>query len=188
MREAMSTATTCPEQESQDRFALVYEEHGRHVFRFAYHLLGDADDADDVKQETFLRAFRARHGFRSDSSVRTWLFRICGNICRDRARARLRRPETLYDPVAAPEWLGDHGPASDPHEAAERGELAGLLRRALFGMPAHQREILILREVEEMSCEEIADVLGTTRIGVKLRLHRARGRLKERVQALSAEI
>src|SRR5205807_4760918 len=80
-----------------DAFGQVYAEHERHVFRYAYHLLGSREDADDVKQETFLRAFRAIAGFRADCSMRTWLLRICGNLCRDRIKSRERHPEELFD-------------------------------------------------------------------------------------------
>src|SRR5437660_7998669 len=75
-----------------DAFGLIYDEHERHVFRFAYHVLGKHDDADDVKQETFLRAYRALGNFRADCSLRTWLLRICANLCRDRIKSRDRHP------------------------------------------------------------------------------------------------
>ncbi len=167
-----------------DAFAQVYEQHERHVFRYAYHVLGHSDDADDVKQETFLRAYKALPTFRNDCSLRTWLLRICANLCRDRIKSRQRHPEVLYDPVTAPEWFGDKGRLVDPHAAAERAHLASVLRRALGGMPAEQREIIVLRDVEELGYEEIAEVLGCSRASVKLRLFRARRRLKERVEAL----
>ncbi len=167
-----------------EAFRQIYEEHERHVFRYAYHVLGHADDADDVKQETFLRAYRALASFRSDCSLRTWLLRICANLCRDRIKSRERRPEVLYDPVTTPEWLGDHSRSVDPQAVAERTEMASILRKALGGMPADQREIIVLRDVEQMSYEEIAEVLGCSRPSVKLRLFRARRRLKERVESL----
>src|SRR5438309_354898 len=71
-----------------DAYGQVYAEHERHVFRYAYHLLRHSEDADDVKQETFMRAFQAISGFRSECSLRTWLLRICANLCRERMKAR----------------------------------------------------------------------------------------------------
>src|SRR5690349_17299729 len=71
-----------------DAFGLIYARHETSVFRYAYHLLGHHDDADDIKQETFLRAYRAIGTFRGDASMHTWLLKICGNLCRDRVRQR----------------------------------------------------------------------------------------------------
>jgi len=167
-----------------DAFGLVYDEHERHVFRFAYHLLGKHEDADDVKQETFLRAYRAIGNFRGECSLRTWLLRICANLCRDRMKARDRHPEVLYDPLVAPDWFTDHSLVVDPHAVAERSQALQIIRRALRGMPVDQREIIVLRDMEDMSYEEIAGILGCSRSSVKLKLFRARKRLRERVESL----
>lgn len=167
-----------------DAFGQVYAEHERHVFRYAYHLLGQREDADDVKQETFLRAYRAIAGFRNDCSLRTWLLRICANLCRDKMKARDRRPEVLFDPAAAPEGMLSDENVVDPQRVLERAQSTQVLYSALRGMPKDQREIIILRDLEDMSYEEIADMLGCSRPSVKLRLFRARRRLKERVESL----
>ena len=167
-----------------DAFGQVYAEHERHVFRYAYHLLGHRDDADDVKQETFLRAYRAMHSFRSDCALRTWLLRICANLCRDRLKTRDRRKEVLYDPQMAPEPMFDDSTAVDPYKVLEQAETNLLLRTALRGMPVDQRDIIVLRDMEDLSYEEIADIIGCSRASVKLRLFRARRRLKERVESL----
>ena len=167
-----------------DAFSQVYADHERHVFRYAYHLLSHREDADDVKQETFLRAYKAMPGFRSECSLRTWLLRICANLCRDKIKSRERHKEVLYDPQTTPEQIMDDGNAIDPHQAAERSQMTDTLMRALRGMPAGQREIIILRDVEDLSYDEIAEVIGCSRASVKLRLFRARRRLRERVESL----
>lgn len=169
-----------------DAFGRVYADYERHVFRLAYHILGHRDDADDVKQETFLRAYRGLDTFRGDCSLKTWLLRICANLCRDRIKSRDRRPEILFDPVEVPDVHLRDDRAVDPHEMVERGEAVATLRSALKGMPAEQREIIILRDIEDMSYEEVAEALGCTRASVKIRLFRARQRLRERVEALMA--
>lgn len=169
-----------------DAFGQVYAEHERHVFRYAYHLLGQREDADDVKQETFLRAYRAIGGFRNDCSLRTWLLRICANLCRDKMKARDRRPEVLFDPAAAPEGMMSDEHVIDPQRVLERSQSSQVLYSALRGMPKEQREIIVLRDLEDMSYEEIAEMLGCSRPSVKLRLFRARRRLKERVESLMA--
>ncbi len=172
---------------AEDALVRVYAEYGRQVFRYAYHLLGNVDDADDVKQETFLRAFRSIGTFRSECALRTWLLRICANLCRDRIRSCASKLEVLYDPLTTADWSGDTGRFMDPHSALEQAEMAGLLRKALSGMPVEQREIIVLRDVEELSCEEIAVVLGCSRTAVKVRTFRARRRLQERITALVKE-
>ncbi len=167
-----------------DAYGLVYAEHERHVFRYAYHLLGSPDDADDVKQETFLRAFQALGGFRSECSLRTWLLRICANLCRDRMKSRERKPEILFDHTASADILEGELLGEDPHMVLERSEDREVLRRALRGLPVDQRDIIVLRDMQDLSYEEIAEVFDCSRASVKLRLFRARRRLKERVQSL----
>ena len=165
-----------------DAFAQIYALHQERVFRYAYHLLGHREDADDVKQETFLRAFEARKNFRNDCAVRTWLLAICGNICRDRIksweRRRVRadggiRAETLAAPAE-----------NDPAKIVERADTQDIIRRALQGLPAAQREAVILHEIEGLSHQEMAAVLGCTVAGAKLRAFRARRVLKARVAIL----
>lgn len=97
-----------------------------------------------------------------------------------------RRPEVLFDPQATPDSMFADDHVIDPQEAVEKSFARRTLYRALRGMPAEQREIIILRDIEEMSYEEIAEVLGCSRPSVKLRLFRARRRLKERVESLMA--
>ena len=167
-----------------DAFGQVYAQHERAVFRYAYHLLGNRDDADDVKQETFLKAYRAFSSFRSECSLSTWLLKICGNLCRDRMKSRDRRPEVLYDPVAGPEHLADSTLAVDPVAAVERAQTRETLLAVLRGMPAEQRDILVLRELEDLSYEEIAEIMGCSRASVKVRLFRARSRFRERVESV----
>src|SRR5215831_13112939 len=137
-----------------DAFGQVYSENERHVFRFAYHLLGNREDADDVKQETFLRAYRAFPSFRNDCALRTWLLRICGNLCRDRIKSRDRRKEILFDPATVPDGMIEDAHAVDPHDVLERSQTSAAVRSALRGMPVDQRDIIILRDMEDLSYEE----------------------------------
>ena len=167
-----------------DAYGQVYAEHERHVFRYAYHLLGSPEDADDVKQETFIRAFQAIGGFRNECSLRTWLLRICANLCRDRIKSRERKPEILFDHTASADLLEGEPLGEDPHMVLERSHDREVLRRALRGLPTDQRDIIVLRDMQDLSYEEIAEVFGCSRASVKLRLFRARRRLKERVESL----
>src|SRR5579871_2152635 len=166
-----------------DAFAQVYERYERQVFRYAYHLLGHREDADDIKQETFLRAYQAIGNFRSESSLQTWLLKICGNLCRDRMKSWDRR-KVLYDSRLEQDCLRGDPEAVDPHVIVARSQMTETIFRALRGMPASQREIIVLHEIEDLSYEEIAGILGCSRTSVKLRLFRARRCLKERVASL----
>jgi len=166
-----------------DAFAQVYERYERQVFRYAYHLLGHRDDADDIKQETFLKAYQAIGSFRSEASLQTWLLKICGNLCRDRIKSWDRR-KVIYDSTLREESLGQHAIGEDPLEIVERRQMTETIFKALRGLPPAQRELIVLHEVEDLSYEEIANILGCTRTSVKLRLFRARRSLKERVASL----
>ena len=166
-----------------DAFALVYSQYERQVYRYAYHLLGHRDDADDIKQETFMKAFQAISGFRSEASLQTWLLKICGNLCRDRIKSWEHR-KVQYDARLEHDSISGDAFAEDPRHIVERSQMTESVFRALKGMPAAQREIIVLHEIEDLSYEEIANVLGCSRTSVKLRIFRARRCLKERVTSL----
>ena len=166
-----------------DAFAQVYAQYERQVYRYAFHLLGNRDDADDIKQETFVKAFLAMPGFRSESSLQTWLLKICGNLCRDKIKSWDRR-NVHYDARLEQDTLPGNAYAEDPMHIVARSQVTETVFRALQGMPAAQREILLLHETEDLSYEEIANVLGCSRTSVKLRIFRARRCLKERVASL----
>lgn len=166
-----------------DAFAQVYALYERSVFRYAYHLLGHREDADDVKQETFVRAFQAIGRFRRDATLLTWLLKICGNLCRDRMKSWERR-HVCYDANEHCEWTVSSDHTADPVAVVERSATTATILRALHSLPPIQREVLILHEIEELSYEEIAQVLGCSPVSAKLRAFRARLRLKEKVTAL----
>ena len=166
-----------------DAFAQIYAQNERQVFRYAYNLLAHRDDADDIKQETFVKAFLAMPGFRAEASLQTWLLKICGNLCRDRIKSWDRR-NVQYDARLEQDSLPGDAYAEDPMSIVARAQTADTVFLALNGMPAAQREIILLHEVEDLSYEEIANVLGCSRTSVKLRIFRARRCLKERVASL----
>ncbi|HZT44040.1 MAG TPA: RNA polymerase sigma factor [Chthonomonadaceae bacterium] len=171
------------EEERLDFWALSYSRYERPVFRHAYYLLGHRDDADDVKQETFLKAYRAMPSFRNDCSLQTWLLKICGNLCRDRIKARQRHREVLYDPHTTQDCLHADTDIVDPYAIVDRAETGAMILRVLNGLPMQHRNIIVLHEIEGMSCKEIAEILDCSQASVKLRLFRARRQFKERVQS-----
>lgn len=165
------------------RHELFHELVHRHesaIFRGAMAILGNAADAEDVTQETFLRAFRRIHQFRGEAKFRTWLIQIAVNISRSKLKkTRRERWSLLGDPA---EVASIPAPAISPEEQYSRKELGGLLKKILDGMHPTYRSVLLLREVENLSTGTTALALGVTPESVRTRLRRARIHLRERLQ------
>ena len=166
-----------------EAFAIIYSRYETQVYRYAYHIMGHREDADDIKQETFVRAHGAIAKFRSESSLQTWLLRICANLCRDRIKSWERRKVSYNSDLPEPLWSSAHEDTI-PHVALERAETNALILRALHGLPAGHREVIVLHDIEDLNYEEIARILGCSHASAKLRVFRARRKLKERVTAL----
>jgi len=165
----------------QTACAELVASHQRMVFGLALHLLGDRDEALDLSQEVFLRVFRTIHGFRGQSSLRTWIYRIAVNQARNRHRFWSRRHRA--DQVSLDEHVAAHGEflsggESTPDQVLAQKELAGRLQHALDSLPFDQRTAIVLREIDGLSYEEIAFSLGIAIGTVKSRLTRARHALR----------
>ena len=163
-----------------DAFAALVDRHGAVVRRVAARIVGD-DDADDVTQDAFLRAFHRLEQFRGDAPFRSWLLRVTHNTALNTLERR--RPVLLEDDDGEePEWA-DRAPGRTPAESLEvkerRERLAGKLRLL---QPSH-RAVLVLRDLEGLSYEEIADITDAPLGSVKGRLHRARRELIDLLRA-----
>lgn len=167
-----------------DAFGQIYARYERVVYRYAYHMLGDPDDADDIKQDTFVKAYRTLPGFRGDCSLLTWLLKVAGNLCRDRHKTRIRRGETALLPEIVADLPDSSDLGADPAMLLERKDLHQTLYRVLAGLPEGQKELIVLRDVQGLSYQEIADVLGCSVASVKLRLFRARRGFRDRMESL----
>ena len=159
----------------------LVSSHQRMVFTLALHLLGDRDEALDLSQEVFLRVFRTLPGFRGQSALRTWLYRIVVNQARNRQRWWRRRHRA--DQVSLDEHLRQHGDMESTSEPSPdrllvSKEAAVRLWNALDRLPFDQRTALILREIDGLRYEEIAFSLGIAIGTVKSRLTRARHALR----------
>jgi RNA polymerase sigma-70 factor (ECF subfamily) len=158
----------------------------------ARRLLGDEEEARDAVQEAFLSAFRSIHRFEGGSRLETWLHRIVVNAALMRLRTRRRHPEIAIDDLL-PRFDADGHRMPAPDPAAEPAEEPGLardrerriarVRACIDRLPERYRTVLVLRDVEEMSTDEAARLLGMTRENVKTRLHRARQALKTLLEA-----
>lgn len=147
--------------------------HQEPLFAFLYRMCGESDLAEELMQETFVRAFEAAKRYRPEASVRTWLFSIAANLVRDRWRRRARRGEDLplddQLTVAAPATTEDEALRLISYEA---------VRTALPRLPVEQRSALILRYYHDLSYEEIARVLACPIGTVRSRIHNGLARLK----------
>lgn len=159
--------------------ALVRSEAGR-LLAVTRRIVGNEEDARDAVQEAFISAYRARAQFGGDSKVSTWLHRIAVNAALSKLRSRKRRPEESIDDLL-PRFLpnGHHNRefrswAEPVDQMLARKETAELVRRKIDELPESFRTALMLRDIEGLSTQETADLLGTTANAVKLRLHRAR--------------
>ena len=157
---------------------------GGRLYAVALRMLGRTEDAQDAVQEGFLNAFRSIGRFDARSSLSTWVHRIVMNACLMRLRTRRRRPEQQMDDLL-PRFLPD-GHQTIPSEpwrpidrsGIEHAEMRDLVRSKIDELPDSFREILLLRDVEELDTEQTADLLGVTVSVVKTRLHRARQALR----------
>jgi len=172
-------------------FASIVALHEGMVFNLAARLLGDGEEARDVAQEVFLQVYRRLGSFEGRSSLKTWIYRIVVNQCHNRRRSWHRhgrdREEMLDEGLAAPDTARSSGEFGSPYEQARRRERSRTIQRALDELSFEQRSVVLLREVEGLSCEEVAAALGIAAGTVKSRLSRAREALRRRLTALLAE-
>ncbi len=162
-------------------FERLFERYRKMVFRIAYHMTQRTDDAEDVAQEVFVRAFENLHRYRSDAKFSTWLARIAINLCTDRARTLARRSALEQQELGGLlSWMTT-GRVVDPVEEVERQDRVVLVRRVLRALPEHHRVVLILKDFEGKSYAEVAEILHCSISGAKLRVLRARRALRDRL-------
>ena len=156
-------------------FDLIVERHRRPIFQLCYRFVHNHEDASDLSQETFLRAYRGLERFRREASLKTWLYRIGVNVCLTHVSGKGLRTE----PIDEGQHLQAGGERAD--EGLVRAERAARVRAAIGGLPEKQKTTLILRMYHDMSHEEIAGVLGCTVGAVKANFFHALGNLKKRL-------
>ncbi len=161
-------------------FAELLRRYQDRVVNLTYRVVGDWDAALDLGQEAFLRIYRKASSYRPDGNAKAWILAVAMNVARDYLRSRKRilyldRIEMGGDPVAP----GLRRSSTTPSELLEREEARLRVRRVLKAMPASARTVLILRDFEDLSYEEMAEVLGCEMGTVKSRLHRGRRQFEE---------
>jgi RNA polymerase sigma-70 factor (ECF subfamily) len=154
-------------------FDVLVERHRHHVYRLCYRFAGNHEDASDLAQEVFIRAYRALGGFKGQSAVATWLYRIAVNLCLNRVSSRQPPLERLD----AREHMDERGEAAET--ALLRLERAAEVRAAIARLPKKQRATLVLRVYHELPHDEIAGILGSSVGAVKANFFHALANLKK---------
>jgi len=155
-----------------DSFNELMVRWERPIFALAYRTIGREEDARDVCQETFLRAFRALPGFRGQAKFSSWLYRIALNLCRDWVR-RERRSAIVQPPadVDLMELAAEAEPSESIEDLVARNDLARIVERAMALLPEEQRTAIVLKEYHGLTFQEIADLVGCPLSTVKTRLY-----------------
>jgi RNA polymerase sigma-70 factor (ECF subfamily) len=170
----------------EDACSELVAEHQRMVYQLSLNLLNDHNEALDLSQEVFLRVFRTLHGFRGQSALRTWIYRIVVNQARNRQRWWRRRHRSqqvsLDDHIHAHGELPAPGNGGSPDRILGQKQLAERIRRSLDRLPFDQRTAIVLREIDGLSYEEIGYSLGIAVGTVKSRLARAREALRAQLR------
>ena len=170
-----------------EAFGEVVRRWERRIYALAYGILGREDEARDAAQETFVAAFRNLPNFRGEAKVSSWLHRIAVNQCVTRQRRARVRAETsleLEQENGRAQFASAHG---SPAGATEVGERAEAVRRAVAALPQELREVVVLKEFEGLTFQEIADALGIPLSTVKSRLYTALKQLRMRLEKFGAE-
>jgi RNA polymerase sigma-70 factor (ECF subfamily) len=166
------------QQGDTEAFATLVERHQKTIFNLLYRMLGDYDDAAEIAQESFLSAYRSIKSFRGDASFSTWLYRIAVNHANTR-RKSLALAQQRAASMESFEPASDGG--SDPAVVLERKETRERVQAALNSLAPEDATIILLRDLQDVPYESLADTLGIPIGTVKSRLHRARRALKERL-------
>ena len=162
----------------KEAFDVIVERHRRHVYQLCYRFVGNHEDASDLAQDVFIRAYRGLKTFKSQSTLGTWLYRIGVNVCLNRVSLKAPKPESI-DPLIA---ASDRRVAARDESATEallRDERAGQVRAAIAKLPKKQRATLVLRVYHDLPHEEIARILGSSVGAVKANFFHALNNLKK---------
>ncbi len=163
-------------------FEKLVERHRRRIYNLAYRMTCKHEDADDILQETFVRAYASLRRFDPSRPFANWLYTIAVNLCLDRQRRWRREKQVAWETV---EELGLGGAAASvpgPAQEAENGELRSRIEDAISRLPDRQRAAVVLFEVEGLKINEVAELMDCSEGAVKSTLHRARRRLRDELR------
>jgi RNA polymerase sigma-70 factor (ECF subfamily) len=162
-------------------FRKIVEKHQSFVYALAFRFLGNAADAEDAVQESFIRVWRHLSEFDSRKKFTTWLYRIVANLCLDQMKSRSRRRKTIL--IQSENDLANFpDPAGDPDRAFDDREKVRMVHRLIQDMPDKQRMVFVLRDLQDLSVEEVSGILNMPRHSVKSNLYYARKFLRNRIE------
>jgi RNA polymerase sigma-70 factor (ECF subfamily) len=167
-------------QGDQEAFRLIFDRYSRPVIGFIYDMVSDRELAEELTQETFVRAFRAIHRMKPETKLSTWLFGIARNVARESLRARTRANMQVALEHESVMDVSDQKPV--PVDRLLSKELNELIRRALEALDDDKRLVFTLKVFHQCSYEEIAEITGFSLAKLKTDLHRARAEMRRRIQ------
>ena len=172
-----------------DSFNQLVTRWERPIFALAYRTLGREEDARDVVQDAFLRAFRGLKGFKGEAKFSSWLYRITLNLCRDWIRKERRAPLVAVPEGADPMDLAESLPSTDEsvEDLVARREMSSAVARAMAELPEEQRVAIVLKEYHGLTFQEIADTLKCPLSTVKTRLYQGLSVLRRRLERRQTE-
>lgn len=173
----------------------LVQRYEQRVFRLVFRMLGRRDEAEDMVQEVFVQVFKAVETFRGDSKLSTWIYRIAINLCKNRAKYLSRRRTEAQDELEQmSEWRSLHegrgitvGETNRPDQVVQGYQLETIVRLSIAQLDSDFREVLVLRDIEDLPYEDIMEITGLPEGTVKSRIHRARAMLKQRIEAQMGE-
>lgn len=178
-------------QGNEEVFEEIVRRYQKKVYNTTYRMTGNPEDANDLAQEVFIRVYRNLERFQGKSSFSTWLFTIATNICRDEMRKRHRRVavQSLSEPIHMEDGDLEREIADEsmtPEILSLNRELHDEIQAVIDELPAEQKEVIVLRELQEFSYEEIAEIAGVSLGTVKSRISRARMNMRKSLSILLA--
>jgi RNA polymerase sigma-70 factor (ECF subfamily) len=171
----------------QAAWDIIIQTYWRKVFNVAYRFVGTYEEAEDLTQEIFLKVFRSLGTFDRRANFQTWLISISRNTCIDRYRSG-RRDRAVFAKEVDADTVPAEAPGPAPDARVEQQDRIGLLREALRALSPTLRNAVLLRDIHELSYQEIAAQLGVAEGTVKSRINRGRAELAKRIEALRAKI
>ncbi|MCA1584832.1 MAG: RNA polymerase sigma factor [Acidobacteria bacterium] len=171
----------------QDAWVLIVRQHWRKVFNIAYKFTGKHDEAEDLTQDVFLKIFRSLNTFDRRANFQTWLISVSRNLCIDHYRSVRKERETI-DRAVDPGELAPVAPTTSAYAALEQRDRVDLLRKAMAHLAPTLRSAVLLRDIQELSYQEIADRLRLPEGTVKSRINRGRTELARQIRRIRHEL
>ncbi|WP_202081283.1 RNA polymerase sigma factor SigW [Caldalkalibacillus salinus] len=174
---------------SRTAFRAIVERYKNKIYHLAYRMLGNHTEAEDVAQETFIRVYTKLDRYNDDHKFSTWIYRIATNLCIDHLRKRKQHVQSLDQEVAGVEGLALYSQVASttdtPEEEVMTLELREEVQLAIDKLPPQYKTIIILRYLQDLSLQEISEVIDLPVTTIKTRIHRGREALKKQLQNLT---